>query len=203
MIETVIAVVGAVVTVGSLVISYLAHRHQVQRARVLDQREARLQAREERMEARARAADRRQDMTQASMIETSVTIVPSGIHEGLATPHLKITNPTNQAIADLSITYDDRRITDAPRGLGPGARRLVPLPVTTTPGDDPARFLVRLVVDFTDAAGTRWRKERGMGLRQGATGRDGEQLWLRSEAPIVGPVAVPDSPPPPMSAPEP
>ncbi|MGW6950996.1 hypothetical protein [Streptomyces xanthophaeus] len=114
MIATVVAIVGAVVTIGSLVISYLAHRHQVRRARVLDQREARLQAQEERLESRARAVDRRNDLTQASMIETNITVVPSGIHEGSATPHLKIANPSNQPILDLRVTYAGHHLTDAP-----------------------------------------------------------------------------------------
>ncbi|MEU7731198.1 hypothetical protein AB0B78_39265 [Streptomyces sp. NPDC040724] len=193
MIATVVAVVGAVVTIGSLVISYLAHRHQVQRAVVLDQREARLQAQEERLEARARVADRRNDLTQASMIETNITVVPSGIHEGSATPHLEITNPSNQAILDLRITYAGHHITDAPKGLGPGDRRSIPLPVTTTPRDDPTSFLLQLVIDFTDASGNRWRKEGGVGLQQGADGRNGEQLWLPREPPIVGLITSPPS----------
>ncbi|MGW7030440.1 hypothetical protein ACWGFX_25175 [Streptomyces xanthophaeus] len=204
MIATVVAIVGAVVTIGSLVISYLAHRHQVQRARVLDQREARLQAQEERLESRARAVDRRNDLTQASMIETNITVVPSGIHEGSATPHLKIANPSNQPILDLRITYAGHHLTDAPRGLGPGDRRSIPLPVTTTPSEDPTGFLLQLVIDFTDASGTRWRREGGIGLQQAASSVSGEQLWLPREPPVVGPAVMPPPyMPPPGSRPRP
>ncbi|MGW7033436.1 hypothetical protein ACWGFX_40485 [Streptomyces xanthophaeus] len=191
MIATVVAIVGAVVTICSLVISYLAHRHQVQRAAVLDQREARLQAQEERLESRARAVDRRNDLTQASMIETNITVVRSGIHEGSATPHLKIANPSNQPILDLRITYGGHHITDAPRGLGPGGQHSIPLPVTTTPSEDPTGFLPQLVIDFTDASGTRWRKEGGVGLQQATSSLNGEQLWLPRESPVVGPVTMP------------
>ncbi|CAM5616385.1 hypothetical protein [Streptomyces avidinii] len=201
MIATVVAIVGAVVTVASLLISYLAHRHQVQRAAVLDQREARLQAQEERLETRARAVDRRNDLAQASMIETNITVVPSGIHEGSATPHLKIANPSNQPVLDLRITYAGQHITGAPRGLGPGDQRSIPLPVTTTRGEDPTGFLLQLVIDFTDASGTRWRKEGGIGLQQAASSPNGEQRWLPREPPVVGPVTMPsarraDGPPP-------
>ncbi|MFI8391831.1 hypothetical protein [Streptomyces sp. NPDC085540] len=203
MIATVVAIVGAVVTVGSLLISYLAHRHQVQRAAVLDQREARLQAQEERLETRARAVDRRNDLAQASMIETNITVVPSGIHEGSATPHLKIANPSNQPIVDLRITYAGQHLTDAPRGVGPGDQRSIPLPVTTTRGEDPTGFLLQLVIDFTDASGTRWRKEGGIGLQQAASSPNGEQRWLPREPPVVGPVTMPSAraewPPPPYA----
>lgn len=193
MIDTISTAVSALVAVGALAVSFLAHRHQVGRARVLDARERRLEAAEELLARRQEDADRQAVLAQASMIDVHVMWTPSTLVDGVDTPELRITNLSSQPVSALSAAIADQPVADVSGVLAAASVRTFRLPVApaaaldTSPGD--------LSVAFTDAAGNRWRRDGGGGLRQGSRTDTGAWTWGAREAPTVVRAASSGSPP--------
>jgi hypothetical protein len=175
-IETLIAAFGSLVALGALVVSFMAHPHQVARAAALDVREGRIEAREV-------ALEQREQRVQASMIEVHVRASRSALHDGWVTPRLTIVNPSNQPVTDLAASYLGETLPDVCGPVGPGTTRSFPLP----PNDARAEpVLHHVTLAFTDAAGTRWRRDGGGGLHRGVPRPDGQWEWTAREEPVIG-----------------
>lgn len=146
----IISASSSLVALGALVVSFLAHRHQVARGVALD-------ARERALEAREKEADRRERRMQASMIEIRHSSTGSPLHDGWVTHRLDILNPSNQPVTDLSATCYGETVADVSGSLNSGSTRSFPLPPPES--DVPAYMVLQYVtVFFTDAAGMRWRR---------------------------------------------
>jgi hypothetical protein len=192
MVDTLIAVAGALVALGALTVSYLAHRHQVRRAAALD-------ARERWVDAREREAAEREVLVQASLIGVRVITQPSPLHDGWVRRGLYVVNMSNQPVGNLSAEYRGEAVERVSGTLGAGEERSFPLPPSAD-GARPATALGRLTIDFTDAAAIRWRRDDGGGLRRGARSPAGEWEWGERQDPVVGeanPAFLPPSPPEP------
>lgn len=198
MVETLVASFGTIVALGALVVSLMAHRHQVARAAALDARERRVEAREE-------ALEQREQRIQASMIEVHTSASRSSLHDGWVTPRLTIVNPSNQPIRGLTASYRDEVVSDVFGSVGPGTTRSFPLPPS---GNDVQAGLIlhQVTLVFTDAAGTRWRRDGGGGLHRGIQRADGEWEWMGREDPVITESRTndyPAAPPAPAPAPAP
>jgi hypothetical protein len=184
-------VVSALVSVGALAVSFIAHRHQVDRARVLDNKERRLEATERLLAQRQALADRQAQLAQASMIDARVVWTPSSLVDGLTAPELKITNQSSQPVSALSAWISNASIDDVSGGLAAASSRTFPLlPVLRAlgmPDIDPRHFIrfCIVAVAFTDAAGIHWRRDDSGGLQQGFRLASGEWSWGRREGPPV------------------
>lgn len=193
MVETLIAAFSSLVALGALVVSFMAHRHQVARAAALDVREGRIEARE-------RALEQREQRIQASMIEVHASASRSSLHDGWVTPRLTIVNPSNQPIRDLTASYRGEAVPDVVGSVGPGTTRSFPLP----PSGNGARtdlVLPQVTLHFTDAAGTRWRRDGSGGLHRGIRRANGEWEWMDREDPVITESRANDYLSPPPSAP--
>lgn len=182
MVEIWIAGVGVLVAAGSLTTSWLAHRLQVERAGALDSQEARIAAREQRVESRERDADRREMLTQASMIAVGVDVRASQLHEDWRTTRLVIINASNQPVRGV-----ETRVFDIPLGVEDVIYAGRTWATLLSQGSGlSAQDADMVTVDFTDAAGRRWRREGAGGLRQGTWSAAREQWeWGAREEPVV------------------
>lgn len=197
-VEILIAAFSSLVALGAVVVSYMAHRHQVARAAALD-------AREERIEARERALEKQEQRIQASMIEVRTSAHRSSLHDGWVTPRLEIVNPSNQPIWDLTATYRDEALADVFGAVAPGAARSFPLPASED-GAHADLMLHRVTLFFTDAAGTRWSRDGGGGLRRGILRANEEWEWMPREDPVITEsraIQAPQDPPGSKFAPQP
>lgn len=146
-----ISAFSSLVALGALVVSALAHRHQVARGVALDVRERALEARE-------KEAERRERRMQASMIEIRASSTGSPLHNGWVTHRLEVLNPSNQPITNLSATFNGEAVADVSGSLNSGSTRAFSLPPPES--GVPAYMVLQCVtVIFTDAAGTRWRRD--------------------------------------------
>jgi hypothetical protein len=178
-IETLIAVFSSLVALGALVVSFMAHRHQVVRAAALDDRERRVDARE-------RALQRREQRVHASMIEVRMSTSPSSLHDGWVTPRLEIVNPSNQPISGLSASFRGEELDSVFGMVAPGEVRHFTLPSLDT-ADDADLTLQRITLSFTDAAGIRWRRSGGGRLQRGVR-RAASETAVRWEVDLEDPV---------------
>lgn len=179
MIGTLISAFSSLVALGALVVSALAHRHQVARSVALD-------VRERAVEAREKEAERRERRMQASMIEIRATSTGSPLHDGWVTQRLEILNPSNQPITDLSATFNGEAVADVSGSLNSGSARAFSLPPSGS--GVPAHTVLQYVtVFFTDAAGMRWRRDGTRGLWRGVLMPDGEWRWTDREDPVITP----------------
>ncbi|ORT53692.1 hypothetical protein [Streptomyces sp. CB03238] len=182
----VISAFSSLVALGALIVSFLAHRHQVARGVALDVRERALEARE-------KEAERRERRMQASMIEIRHSSNGSPLHEGWVTHRLEILNPSNQPITDLSATYNGEAVADVSGSLNSGSTRVFPLPPPES--GIPAYMVLQYVtVFFTDAAGMRWRRDGAGGLWRGVLMPDSEWRWTDREEPVITPSMANDLP---------
>ncbi|MFG2359929.1 hypothetical protein [Streptomyces sp. NPDC048521] len=177
MVEILMAAFGSLVALGALVVSFMAHRHQVARAAALDVREGRIEARE-------RALDQREQRIQASMIEVHASTSRSSLHDGWVTPRLTIVNPSNQPVRGLTASYRGEAVPDVFGSLGPGTARSFPLPPSGN-GAEADLVLHQITLTFTDAAGNRWLRDGGGGLRRGVRTAEGEWEWMDREDPVI------------------
>jgi hypothetical protein len=174
--ELVFGIIGAVVGLGGLVLTYVGHRHQRRQARELDAREAALRARE-------RDSERREATLHASMLRVEVSQRASTLDAAVTLWRLTVTNASTQPFTGVSLLYGDQPLTTpALNGLlNPGDSTGDALPV----GDgepDPARC----VVEFTDVAGRLWRRLATGDLHRGLSrGSDGEDTWETGEAAYI------------------
>lgn len=177
MVGTLIAAFSSLVALGALVVSFLAHHHQVARAAALDVREGHVEARE-------RELERRERRIQASMIEVRVNASRSSLHDGWVTPRVEIVNPSNQPIGDLAAECRGAVVSGVSGSVASGAARSFSLPPSEN-GAQPELLLHQFTLIFTDAAGTRWRRDGKGGLRRGVLGPDDELEWTDREEPVI------------------
>ncbi|WP_151482805.1 hypothetical protein [Streptomyces albicerus] len=174
MLEAVVAVVGTVVGVAGLATSYAGHRHSVREAarvalltRSVEERERQL----------AKEAERRAEVVQASLVQVVMGSRPSPLAEQWVSHSIRATNGSDQPVRDVTLRYDGRPLpANLANGPLPAGRLLhagesvsAALPASDVgPGPaDPALG----VVEFTDAAGVRWRRSTlGILERQYADG---------------------------------
>ncbi|MGV9243587.1 hypothetical protein [Streptomyces sp. NPDC003710] len=175
MAELVFGIIGAVVGLGGLVLTYVGHRHQRQQARELDVREAALRARE-------RDSERREATLHASMLRVEVSQRASTLDAAVTLWRLTVTNASTQPFTGVSLLYGDQPLS--PPGLNgllnPGDSTGDTLPV----GDgepDPARC----VAEYTDVAGRLWRRWATGDLHRGHRWSDGEVIWETGEASYI------------------
>jgi hypothetical protein len=193
--EILIATFGSLVALGALVVSFMAHRHQVARAAALDVRERRIDARE-------RALEQRERRIQASMIEVRMSVSPSSLHDGWVTPRLEIVNPSNQPIKINFVEYRGEALADGFGTLGSGAVRSISLPPLEN-GDHADMMLQDITIALRDAAGASWRRDGGGGLRRGYRRPNGVWVWSDREDPVIAESRSNDYPAPPREAPTP
>lgn len=192
MAETLIAAVSALIALAAGLVAYRAHRHQLRRAAVTDTHQRHIEEREQRVSEREAAAERREALVQASMMDVTVRWVPSSLHEGWSTPWILVHNSSNQPFADLHVRFRDEPVTGQTGVLFPGAIHRFQLPSSEYRSGVP-EVGRGVSVDFTDVAGTRWRREGDGGLREGhSTGDTWE--WGAREEPVIMRFTAPDPP---------
>ena len=155
MLEAFVAVVGVVVGVAGVVTSYAGHRHSVREAvRVA----ALAREVEERERAVAREADQRAEAVQASLVQVVMRSGPSPLAEQWMSHSIQATNGSDQPVRDVALRYDGRLLpTSLANGLlhaGEGVGSRLPASDASLGPADPALG----VMEFTDAAGVRWRR---------------------------------------------
>lgn len=185
MITNIGVVVSALVSVGALAVSFIAHRHQVDRARVLDAKERRLEAAERLLAQRQAFADRQAVLAQASMIDVRIVWTPSSLVDGLTTPELKITNRSSQPVSALSAWVANVSINDVSGKLAAASSRTFPLRPALAAQTMAAIATDDLNVAFTDAAGIHWLRDGSGGLHEGSRLDSGGWSWGPREGPPV------------------
>ncbi|MFD9425670.1 MULTISPECIES: hypothetical protein [unclassified Streptomyces] len=183
MIEAIGIIVTALIAFGALTVSFLAHRHQVRLAAVLEAKERRLEILERQMAARQADLDRAEILAQASVIDIRVVMRSSALAEGLQTAELLVTNLSNQPVLDLGAQIADARVVSISGSIPSSSSRSFPLPQQQA--QTATRSPMQLNVEFTDAGGIRWRRDGGGGLREGARLETGEWTWSPREGPMV------------------
>ncbi|MFF7021953.1 hypothetical protein ACFY97_13160 [Streptomyces klenkii] len=183
MVETLIAALSALFALGAGLVSYWSYRHQVRRATVTDARQQRIDQRERTVSQREAAAERREVLAQASMLDVTIRRVPSSLREGWSTSYILVHNSSNQPVSHLNVRFRDEVVTGESGVLFPGSTHSFRL----TASEDCSSVLEDgrdVSVDFTDAAGIRWRREGDGGLREGrSTGSAWE--WGAREEPVI------------------
>ncbi|MEV2228941.1 hypothetical protein AB0H69_10255 [Streptomyces phaeochromogenes] len=163
MLEAVVGVVGVVVGVAGLVTSYAGHRHSVREsARVA----AMAREVEERERELAREAERRAEVVQASLVQVMMRSRPSPLAEQWVGWSLQATNGSDQPVRDVALHYDGQPLrTTLTGGLLHAGESVSALLPTSDASLGPARPSQPAlgVVEFTDAAGVRWRRS-GTGM---------------------------------------
>ncbi|MER5858249.1 hypothetical protein ABT131_21945 [Streptomyces sp900105245] len=165
MVQIFLASVTALVAVVGLVLSYQGHR-DIQKQRGL---------------------------TQASMLDLRVRLDPSSLHDGWAVPHVVVANQSNQPLQTVRVLYHEDVVTEVPvLPTGEMTFALPPLD-STLPGLPPTGLVLgNFFVEFTDSAGTRWRRGGHGSLRRGSLNKAlGTWKWAVPEAPLVA-AAAPD-----------
>ncbi|MEU7484840.1 hypothetical protein [Streptomyces sp. NPDC042319] len=178
------AIVGAVIALGALLVSYRAHRHQVRRAEQLDGREREVEARERRAEERAKAAERQETLAQAAMVHLSVAPVASSLHPDWITPQVTVANLSSQPIRELLVCIAEIPVSDECGDVSSGQTRRISLPSTAS-RSTLGMLQLAVRIEFTDAAGLRWRKHSDGGLQEGQPAADGDWTWGARESPPV------------------
>ncbi|MEU4064440.1 hypothetical protein AB0F25_18830 [Streptomyces wedmorensis] len=173
MIEIISAVGGVAVAIGALVVSYLAHRHQVARATATGQAEAE-------QAARQAEAERRSVLNQASHIQARVAWRRSSLSDEERIAELRLFNHSSQPVTQLRAEIAGTPVPEASGSLAASQVRRFIVSRDAVDSADEA-----LDVYFTDVAGLRWhRTARGL-LRQGTLEESGEWSWGPYEAPLV------------------
>lgn len=176
-IQTLTAVLGALIGLAGLLVSYLAHRHKVRH-------DAALAAEEMRLLEREREAEQQEARVQASMLRVHVALSRSALHDGLVTPKVVVANQSNQPIQDVCVSLRDEAVGET--SLFPTGEMVFPLPLSEA-ATPTGRLMREVTIDFTDAAGIRWRRQSGGSLRRGRINEAlGAWEWGEPEAPVVG-----------------
>lgn len=158
MLEAVVGVVGVIVGVAGLVTSYAGHRHSVREsARVA----AMAREVEERERELALEAERQAEVVQASLVQVVMRSRPSPLAEQWVGWSLQATNGSDQPVRDVALHYDGRPLpTTLTGGLlhaGESVSALLPTSDTSLGPARPSQPALG-VMQFTDAAGVRWRR---------------------------------------------
>ncbi len=102
--ELVFGIIGAVVGVVGLALTYAGLRHQRQQARELEERETQLRVREMEMEQREAALH-------ASMLIVKVGRRPSTLDPSVALWRLTVTNASTQPFTGVSLAYAEQALS--------------------------------------------------------------------------------------------
>jgi hypothetical protein len=182
MVQNLIAALSTLIALAGLAVSYLGHRDKVRREDEL----ARLRQELE------KEAEQQGVQAQASKLDVHVDVGRSQLHNGWAVPKLVVENQSNQPVHDLVVSFHDKVVAEMP--LLDTGDTAFPLPLSE--GSTPAGLLLRHVtVDFTDAAGIRWRREGRGSLRSGSGNEAlGTWQWGRPEQSRIEPAAPSESP---------
>ncbi|WP_043668296.1 hypothetical protein [Streptomyces xylophagus] len=176
MAELVFWIIGAVISLGGLVLAYVQHRHQRWQARELAVRETALRARE-------LDSERRDATLHASMLRVVVGKQPSPLDPSVTGWELTATNDSMQPFTGVVLCYGDQALAPAALNglLSPGASVTEALPVNREEPDP-----VLCVVEFTDVAGRLWRRLATGDLHRGLSrDSDGEVIWETGEASYI------------------
>ncbi|MGW3424520.1 hypothetical protein [Streptomyces phaeochromogenes] len=158
MLEAVVGVVGVVVGVAGLVTSYAGHRHSVREAARVAAVAREVAEREREL---SREAERRAEVVQASLVQVVMRSRPSPLAEQWVGWSLQATNGSDQPVRDVALHYDGRPLPTSLTGglLHAGESVSVLLPTSDTSRSPALPSQPALgVVEFTDAAGVRWRR---------------------------------------------
>ncbi|MFD9188964.1 hypothetical protein ACFWCA_12130 [Streptomyces phaeochromogenes] len=158
MLEAVVGVVGVVVGVAGLVTSYAGHRHSVREsARVA----AMAREVEERERELAQEAERRAEVVQASLVQVMMRSRPSPLAEQWVGWSLQATNGSDQPVRDVALHYGGLPLSTSLTGgllhAGESVSALLPTSDASLGPARPSQPALG-VVEFTDAAGVRWRR---------------------------------------------
>ncbi|MEV4036558.1 hypothetical protein [Streptomyces umbrinus] len=173
MLEAVVGVVGVVVGVAGVVTSYAGHRHSVREAARVAAMAREVEEREREL---AREAELRAEVVQASLVQVVMRSRPSPLAEQWVGWSLQATNGSDQPVRDVALHYDGRPLpTSLTGGLlhaGESVSALLPTSDTSLGPARPSQPALG-VVEFTDAAGVRWRRSATGMLEQ----RYGSGSW--------------------------
>ncbi|MEU9958188.1 hypothetical protein [Streptomyces sp. NPDC050982] len=186
MLEAVVGVVGVVVGVAGVVTSYAGHRHSVREAARVTAMAREVEEREREL---AREAERRAEVVQASLVQVVMRSRPSPLAEQWVGWSLQATNGSDQPVRDVALHYDGRPLpTSLTGGLLHAGESVSALLPTSDPSPGPAHPSQPAlgVVEFTDAAGVRWRRSATGMLEQ----RYGSGSW-DTRPPRVAPFQPP------------
>ncbi|MER7477453.1 hypothetical protein ABTX60_07320 [Streptomyces sp. NPDC126510] len=196
MVQNLVAVFSLLIGTAGLLLSYAGHRQKVRQ----DAQERALRADEQQrmeherqrheqewreMEARAQeereAHDRERDRYQASMIGGHIGLSPSSLDDSWVVPQVVIYNGSNQPVRDVRASLRGEVKSELP--LVETGHHHVPLP--PIPVGERYDQLGEVTVEFTDAAGVRWRREGYGALRRAQQGAGGQEIWGHRESPVV------------------
>ncbi|MFJ3722724.1 hypothetical protein ACIPYQ_09130 [Streptomyces sp. NPDC090045] len=128
----------------------------------------------------------------ASMIDVQAMVQRSLLHDGYEVPRVGVTNQSNQPIQELLVRYRDDIVADTLALTGKQIWHLPPSESTRSPD----RILSHVTIEFTDAEGTRWRREGNGRLRRGRQTKAGTWKWGTPEPPLITAAAPPPEPQP-------
>ncbi|MEV0221730.1 hypothetical protein [Streptomyces sp. NPDC050704] len=180
MLEAVVAVVGALVGVVGLVTSYSGHRHSVREAARVALLERGVREREREAE---RQAERQAEVVQASLVQVVMSSRPSPLAEQWLSWVLQATNRSDQPLREVALSYGGRPL---PASVANGLLHAGQSLSADLPPSDVPHNPVLGVVEFTDAAGVRWRRS-AMGVLER---RQAGGAW-DVQPPNVAPAASP------------
>jgi hypothetical protein len=200
MVQNLFAVFSLLIGAAGLLLTYAGHRQKVRQ----DAQESALRAEEQRrierdreqerqqaharreQEARARrnreARDRERDRYQASMVSGYLGLSPSSLDDGWVVPQIVIYNGSNQPVRNVRASFRGE-MTDEQGLVGTG-HHFFPLAPKPVPGKS-YEELGEVIVEFTDVAGVRWRREGSGVLRRARQGGDRQTTWGEPEQPVV------------------
>ncbi|WKU48050.1 hypothetical protein Q3V23_30560 [Streptomyces sp. VNUA116] len=202
MVQNLVAVFSLLIGLAGLTLSYATHRQKVreeEQESALRSEELRKFQRdreqEQQLHEQEKNAQRQQERQQASMISAHIALPPSPLHDSWVVPKVVIQNGSNQPVTDVRVSFRGKAIGEWPLlGTGEGTFSLPPTQIPDPHSDQ----LRDIAVEFTDVAGTRWRRA-GYGVlqraRQDTSSPETSGAWETPEPPVIEPAARPTGPP--------
>ncbi|MFJ1973957.1 hypothetical protein ACIO93_35535 [Streptomyces sp. NPDC087903] len=210
MVQNLVAVFSLLIGLVGLMLSYAGHRQKVRQdvqeyaLRAEELRKVERDREQERQlyerEARARrerevSVQRAQERHQASMIGGHIVLFPSPLNDSWVVPRVMIQNGSNQPVRDVRVSLRGEVINELPIvGTGHDFFPLAPAQIT----DERYDQLGHITLEFTDAAGIRWRREAYGNLQRARQGTTGQEDWEAPELPLIATAAPsprPSAPP--------
>lgn len=131
---------------------------------------------------------------QASMLDVHVKVSRSPLHDSWAVPHVVVANLSNQPFHELRVLLSDDVVAET--AVLVAGEVAFPLPAAKV-GTPSVPLLHGIAIEFTDAQGTRWRRESHGALRRGRRHKTpGSWTWGVEEPPLITPAAPPPPAPP-------
>ncbi|MEU9158130.1 hypothetical protein AB0D59_48295 [Streptomyces sp. NPDC048417] len=184
MVQNLIAAFSLLIGMAGLTLSYAAHRQKVRQesqeyALHTEELEKfqRDRERERQLREQEQSARRQREQLQASMIRTNVVRLVSPLNSNWVVPRVVVQNRSNQLVRDVRVSFGDEVIGELIY-LDTGEETF-PLPPTES---SEAGYQERIILEFTDIAGIRWRRERFGTLRRARPGTNG---WEDPEPPVI------------------